>query len=169
MNIRAENRKRIRELEAEFTDEKLAEVFVPAGGDRFFVSGRQGRITGRVLLKRLIIVVIVIVAIIVLLQFFAPMVAAETSLEGFVMERDCIVVAKHGSVRVGDIVAFKVRDTYDNGGIHTHFGRVTSFSGDVVEIEGDGADGRARYVATKEIEGRALFRVFPLTRGGAIS
>ena len=168
MNIRAENKKRIRELEAEFSDERIDEIFAVDEQSRVHVSGRQGRLTGRVLLRRGLIIGVIIAAVIVVMQFFTFIVAVEESMGGAVMERDCMLVAKHGAIQAGDIVAYEVQDTYDNGGLHDHFGLVVSFSGGMFEIEDSGPGERPRYVGPKQVRGKVLFRVFPLSRSGYI-
>ena len=169
MDIKAENKKRIEDLEAEFSDDKMAELFGMNEDGEIFVSSRQGRLTGRVLLKRLFIALIIVIAITILLQFFIPVVAVEESLWGTVMERDCFLVAKYWNIDIDDIVAYEVHDTHENGGIHIHFGRVTGFLGNLVEIEYGGSDERLRYARSDQIIGKVLFRALPVSRGGMIS
>ena len=160
MEIRAENLKKIRDLEEEFSDERIAEIFQAPGESGAHVSGRQGRLTFRVALRRAIILAGVFVVIIILLQFFTPRIIYVEALEGAVQPKDCLVIAVHAydfsKVKAGDLIAYEDKDG------NACFGVVIESSGEVVVINnGD--------ILVEQVSGKVLFRLLPVSRGGSIS
>ena len=160
MDIRAENLKKIKDLEEEFSDDKIAEIFRDPAENGAHVSGRQGRPTLRFVLKRMAVIAVIVIVFVVLLQFFSPKVVNEETLGGALLPNDCLVIAVHAydfnEIEVGDLVF------YEDGDGTGHYGQVIGLSGGVVEIEGG-------EIESEQVAGKALFRLFPVSRGGKIS
>ena len=153
MNKRTDNEKLIRDLEEEFSDEKMAEIFRDPKSETFHVSGRQGRLTGRAIVPRIVILIVVALLVVVAFQFFSFRVVHENSMAGLLMERDCIVISKmaynSADVAAGDVVAYYSDE--ESGRIE--FGRY-------------GADDAGLDISEEAIYGKVVFRVFPISRAG---
>ena len=137
MGIKAENTKQIRELEAEFADEKIAEAFHMGEGAGTYISRRKGRLTLKGAIHYTIVAVIVVACIAVTLQFFTPRVILGSSMERTIASRDCVIIAKQAyafkEVGYGDLVGHS--PVTDGGGPEwERIGRVIGLPGDEIKI-----------------------------------
>jgi len=141
MGTRAENTKQIRELEAEFADERIAEAFHMEDGAEAHISRRKGRLTLKGAIHYTIVAVIVVACVAVTLQFFTPRVILGSSMERTIASRDCVIIAKQAyafkDVGYGDLVGHS--PVTDGGGPEwERIGRVIGLPGDVIEISDGG-------------------------------
>ncbi len=143
MGIKAENTRRIRELEAEFSDEKFAEIFRMEDIEEVHIGGRRGRMTKKACIRLLLEIAIPVCCVLVALQFFSMKIVFETSMENTLESRDCVVLAKRAydspdAVRFGDIIVHRSHLTGADGLERDLVKRVIGLPGDVIEIR----DGR---------------------------
>jgi signal peptidase I len=142
MDLKAEQTKRIRELEEEFSDEKMAEIFNmnDAGDARVFDTRRK--LMRKRAARHVANIVIAVVCIIIVLQFFAPMIVFEQSMENTLEPRDCVVLAKRayvfGQVAYGDVVVRRPILEDGDSGTEDLAGRIIGLPGDVIEIRDGG-------------------------------
>ena len=142
---RVANSKRLRELEAELeaelSDEKIAEIF-RTDDYKFkkeYASPMLGRVTRRGFIRRAFVPIIVIVFVIVIFQLFAPKIVPGGAMGPTLMPRDCVVVAKKaysaGAFAYGDVVMHNSRVVGPDGRTQELFNRIVGLPGDVVEIK----------------------------------
>ena len=168
MDIKAENTKRIKDLEEEFSDEKIAELFrVEDGSKPYRVKKR--RPPGKALIRCGIALLVILVCLLITLQYYLPRIVYDDWLSGVIDARDCIVIGVRAydsaGVKTGDIIAYDY-DTEDSDG--ARYGRVFGFSGDLVGIEDGGMSGGVRYISAEGIYGKVVFRLLPISRAGML-
>jgi len=137
--IKEENTRRIRELEAEFSDERIAALF--ALFDEYEnkkskrVRRRKSRMTAQ--FKGFLVIVSIIIVVIILF-LFNPRVTYERSMEDTIMPRDMIIVSvmafDSDPVSFGDIIVHKTAIQDPEGGMLKACTRVIGLPGDILEI-----------------------------------
>ena len=138
MGIKAENTQRIRELEAEFSDERIAEHFHVNGVDDMNGRSVRARRMRKAALRGILVFVIVVVCLIAALQFFLPEIVQNTSMENTIIKTDCVIVAKHAydsaEAGPGDIIAHGPYALGEDGGTQSLINRIIGIPGDRIEI-----------------------------------
>ena len=138
METKEENTRRIRELEEEFADEKIAEFF-PADG----YYRKTGRLRGRrariAALRAALIAAIAVLCVVAAAQFFALRIMRDDSMGSTIEKMDCIIAEKHAydaaGPGFGDLVLYVSGMPDGKGGARELTGRVIGLPGDEVEIK----------------------------------
>ena len=138
VEIKEENTRRIRELEAELSDERFAELF----NSEETASGKKALRRKPAVSMRLIwlaAAAIVAVFLIILFLFFNPKITYEHSMEDTIMPRDLIVLSvnayNNADVGFGDVIIHNSPIEDPEGGTYEMCTRVIGLPGDVIEIK----------------------------------
>jgi len=139
MGIKEENTQRIKELENEFSDEKIAEIFHVDSYDKLKTDAEEIRARRKALAKDIIGIVVIALCVVVLAQFYSLKIVYERSMEDTLEAKDCVVVARHAyafsGVRYGDIIVTGSHMTDEDGTPRDLVKRVIGTPGDVIEIK----------------------------------
>ena len=138
MEMKAENTQRIKELEAEFSDEKIAEIFSVDDVDEMDVRGARRRMTRKAALRGAFIAAFAALCAAVALQFFSFEIMRDGSMAGTIDNNDCVIVAKRAysssGARLGDVIAHDSFSSGENAGGLSRISRVVGLPGDEIEI-----------------------------------
>ena len=136
MVIKEENTRRIQELEAEFSDEKIAELFNSDDDLREKKRIRKRREARRAAAR--LIVLITVIACVLLLVLFNPKVNYEDSMEDTIKPRDMIMLSvmayQNADVSFGDVIVCRSAMMDEHGDMIEVCSRVIGIPGDVLEI-----------------------------------
>ncbi|MCL1895032.1 MAG: signal peptidase I [Clostridiales bacterium] len=136
METKAENTRRIRELEAEFSDERIAEFF-PADDD-MAAGKRRGRRARTAALRALLIFGIIAVCVAIAARSYMPKIVQNDSMESTLKKMDCVIVIKHAydstEVGFGDVILHGSDIPDGSGGTLELINRVIGLPGDEIEI-----------------------------------
>jgi len=141
MSIKAENSRKIKELEEEFSDDIIAELFhiEDEGIIRAADRARQGK---RVTTRNLIIILVIVLGIVIALQFFSARVVYERSMEDTIMPRDLVLLAlkayDNSEIKHGDLIMIETYLIDENGNLRDLVKRVIGLPGDNIEIRDGG-------------------------------
>ena len=142
MDKKLDNKIRIKELEEDLSDERIAKHFRLSENAGAYISERLGRPTGRAVFRRVLPAAVAMICLITTFQFFSPKIILDDSMETTIHPGDCLLVAGKAyageGVRIGDVVAHGSRITDNNRGARELYNRVIGLPGDVIEIKGGG-------------------------------
>jgi len=137
MERNANNSEKIRELEEELSDEKIAELF-KIDDENVIHAAEQARRGKRLSMRRLIVVLAVVLGIVVLMQFFSARVVYERSMEDTIAPRDCVLLAlkayNNAGIVHGDIIMIETYLLNEDGRARDLIKRVIGLPGDTIEI-----------------------------------
>ena len=129
---------RIRELEEELSDERIAELFRLDDED-FRSAAIQSRAKRRSAFRGLIAIAGVAVFVFVFFQLFVPTIVNERSMEDTIEQRDCVLLSVRAydssEPELGDLIMFESRVVDENGVPRDFIRRVIGVPGDMIEIK----------------------------------
>jgi len=138
MGTKFENTMRIRELEEELSDERIAELFRLDDED-FRSAAIQSRAKRRSAFRGLIAIAGVAVFVFVFFQLFVPTIVNERSMEDTIEQRDCVLLSVRAydssEPELGDLIMFESRVVDENGVPRDFIRRVIGVPGDMIEIK----------------------------------
>ena len=138
MGIKAENTRRIRELEAEFSDAKIAELFHVDDVDEIDNRRRRSRRARKAVLRGVLVFAVLALCVVVALQFFSLQIMRDDSMGNTIENTDCVVVAKYmyrsTEVACGDIISHCSLAFDGEDGKRDFINRAIGLPGDVIEI-----------------------------------
>ena len=141
VEIKEENTRRVRELEAELSDERFAELF-NSEEDASDNTALRKKTSARTRIVRLVVIVVIVVCLLALLLQFNPKITYEKSMKDTIMPRDAIVLSvnayKNEGVGFGDIIIHDSPIEDPEGGMYEMCTRVIGLPGDVIEIKDGG-------------------------------
>ena len=141
MGIKAENSRKIRELEEEFSDEVIAELF-HIEDEGIIQAADRARHSKRLATRNLIVIVAIVVGIVIALQFFSARVVYEYSMEDTILPRDLVLLAlkayDNSEIKHGDLIMIETNLIDENGDPRDLIKRVIGLPGDTVEIRDGG-------------------------------
>ena len=136
MGIKDENTRRIRKLEEEFSDERIAEFFQIDDAQPAAALGRRKR---KAALCAVLAFGIAVLCVAVALRFYTPWIMPDATMGSAIEKMDCVIVAKHAygpaGPGLGDIILYGSSIPDGGGGTRELIGRVIGLPGDEVEIQ----------------------------------
>ena len=141
MGTKAENSRKIRELEEELSDEKIAELF-QIDGENAAQSEMWVSHSRRLTARHLIVILGIVLGIVIALQFFTARIVNERSMEDTIAPRDCIILAlkayNFSEIQNGDIIMIETYILDERGYARDLIKRVIGLPGDTIEIRDGG-------------------------------
>jgi len=135
MGIKIENAQKIRALEEELSDERIADVFHVENED-FYIKAMRARSARHILTRVIIVLVAIALLSLILLQFFSLRVITERSMEDTIAPKDCVVLMKKAAdINFGDIIMMVSPVLSEEGEAPDIIKRVIGLPGDMIEIK----------------------------------
>jgi len=142
MGRKAENTRKIKELEEELSLENIAELFrIDEDGINNNEGGRA-RYGRKFTARRLIVILLIVLGFTVALQYVTPMVVNERSMEDTIGPNDLVLIAirayDRSEVEFGDLILMQSRIVNEEGVMRDLTKRVIGLPGDIIEIKNSG-------------------------------
>ena len=138
MGRKAENTMRIKELEEELSEERIAEHF--RLGEQITESAEYTRLARRTVTRSIIIALIFVIVLIATLQYYNPRIVNEKSMEDTLGPKDCVVLAiqayDKAEVKYGDMIMVETLLLDEKGQSRDLIKRVIGLPGDTVAVRG---------------------------------
>ena len=139
MGIKDDNTRRVRELEEELSEERIAELFL-LGDENFYKTAEKIQRRRKAAFRSIVVFVALIISILIVRIFFSFNIVDKTSMMDTIAPRDCMILAQKAydfsEIEFVDIIIFESQIIYEEGRTQTLVKRVIGLPGDEIEIKG---------------------------------